>query len=294
MSLGFQVLVIDDDPNTLEILEQYLHLEGYRVVGASDGDEALRILRGNEVDLILLDIQMPKRDGFGTMDEIQNRPEWRDIPVIFLSSFDRPNLKVKALEMGAEDYVTKPFDRAELLSRIKVVLRRSRRFREVETCFHGDLATIPLPVLLQTLSLGSKTARVTLSDSQGWVEVRGGQFIGAGLAEFTGKDALLRLVFGARGSFDIEFEPTESQDQGMLLPIDSLLIEIAPRIDEANQILSEVVDPGARVRIKDGSTLNGASVTLLEALILLPDTLEANARHVIDALSNGQIEPSGP
>lgn len=292
--MGFQILVTDDDPNTLEILQQYLHLEGYRVIGAGNGDEALRVLRDSEVDLILLDIQMPQRDGFGTMSEIQERSAWRDIPVIFLSSFDRPNLKVKALEMGAEDYVTKPFDRAELLARIKVVLRRSRRFREVESCFHGDLATIPLAVLLQTMSLGSKTARVSLTDSQGWVEVREGQFIGAGLAQFTGKDALLRLIFGARGSFDIEFEPSEPQDQGMLLPIDSLLIEIAPQIDEAMEILSEIVDTGARVRINDGSILNGSSTTLLNALMLLPDSLENNARHVVEGLGNGKFEPAGP
>lgn len=294
MALGFQVLVVDDDPNTLELLEEYLHLDGYRAVGACNGDEALRVLQAGRIDLILLDIQMPKRDGFATLGEIQKRSEWRDIPVIFLSSFDRPNLKVKGLEMGAEDYVTKPFDRAELLARIKVVLRRSRRFREVENCFHGDLSSISLPVLLQTLSLGSKTARVTLSNPDSWIEVRDGYFIGAGLADFQGKEALLRLIFGARGSFDIEFEPKDSHDQGMSLPIDSLLIEMAPKIDEARDVLSEIVDPEARVKIKDGSTLNGSSTTLLNALILLPEDLESNARHVIEALANGQIEPAGP
>lgn len=289
MSLGYTILVTDDNPETLELLEAYLTLAGYRVLGANDGGQGLEILHLHQVDLILLDIQMPVRDGFSMMSGIRDNPLWSKIPVIFLSSFDRPNLKVKALEMGAEDYVVKPFDKAELLARIKAVLRRSHRFREVESCFHGDLSSISLPILLQTLALSSKSAQIKLPNVQGWIELEDGYFTGAGFAEFTGQEAVLRLIFGARGTFDVEFDPKVFHQQGIRIPVDSLLINIAPTIDELIGMLGKIPDLNARVKVNDGSILNGSYTTIQDAMILLPQDLKQNASHILHAVDDGKI-----
>ena len=291
MALGFTVLIIDDDSDTLELLGEYLALAGFHAIGAPNGEEGLVRLAQERVDLVLLDIQMPKKDGFSTMTEIRKNSEWSDIPVIFLSSFDRPNLKVKGLELGAEDYVTKPFDRAELLARIKAVLRRSRRFREVENCLHGDLASIPLPVLLQTLALGSKSALIKLPELAARIYIKEGQYVSSEYGKFTGKDALLRLIFGARGKFDIEFDPTGVQSSDVPLPIDSLLIEFAPIIDETTAGISAIIDPEAQVEIRDGSALNGATTIIRRVIMQLPGDIHENSKHVVQAVAEGRITP---
>ena len=293
MALGFTILIVDDNADTLGLMEEYLALAGFRALGATNGQEGLEMLARDTVDLVLLDIQMPKKDGFSTLQEMRKNLKWTEIPVIFLSSFDRPNLKVKGLEMGAEDYVTKPFDRAELLARIKAVLRRSRRFREVENCLHGDLSTIPLPVLLQTLALGGKTALIKLPELAAMIHIREGLYTGCEYGKFTGKDALLRLIFGARGKFDIEFDTSPAQGSGVSMPIDSLLIEFASVIDEATADISSVIDPETAVEIRDGSALNGAMTVVRRVVMQLPGNLRENSRQVAQAVSEGRITPIG-
>jgi CheY-like chemotaxis protein len=289
MALGYRVLIIDDDPETLNLLEQYLQLAGYDSIAAENGEEGIALLNAKGADLILLDIQMPKKDGFATMSEIQAHATWKEIPVIFLSSFDRPNLKVKALEMGADDYVTKPFDRAELQARIKVALRRSSRFQKIEEAFHGDLTDVPLPILLQTMALGGKTAEVKIIDPAASIYVKQGQFAGARMGSFSDEDALQRLLFGARGSFEIEFDSPHCQDATPIKQIDEILLQMAPVIDEVTEELSSVIDPDTEVEIKDGSAMNGMATTVRTAAIKLPGKLSENSRHIVDAISSGRI-----
>jgi len=288
MALGYRSLIIDDDLEILTLMQEYLRLEGYDPVTAENGEEAVALLQDEAVDLILLDIQMPRKDGFQTLQELGDHPQWREIPVIMLSSFDRPNLKVKALERGAEDYVTKPFDRAELLARIKVVLRRSQRFRQIEQCFHGDLDDIPLAILLQTMALSSKSAVIRLIDLEGTITVVNGEFAGAQFKQFEGKDALLRLVFGAQGTFDIEFEKVPYQGLAASVPIDELLMEVATVIDEVTAELAGVIDPAAHLQIHDGSILNGTTVSARRALVELPGNLFDNTRHLARSIQEGR------
>ena len=123
-----RLLVVDDQKTNLKIIGDILGKFGFDTILASDGDEALVQLEETPVDLVLLDVLMPGRDGFEVCQTIHSNPKWSDIPVIFLSAADDKNLIVRALEVGGVDYVTKPFNKAELISRVRtqVALKLAR------------------------------------------------------------------------------------------------------------------------------------------------------------------------
>ena len=114
-----RVLVVDDQEANLAIVGDMLGQSGYLALLAPDGDEAIRQLESQPVDLVLLDLMMPGRDGLEICRLIRSQSRWADIPVIFLSAAGDKNLIVRALEAGGVDYVTKPFNRAELITRVR-------------------------------------------------------------------------------------------------------------------------------------------------------------------------------
>lgn len=116
------VLVIEDDESIALGLEMNLGAEGYRVLAASDGERGLDLARSDEPDLVILDVMLPKMNGFEVLRVL--RGERRNMPIIMLSARGAELDKVMGLELGAEDYITKPFSLAELLARVKAVLRR--------------------------------------------------------------------------------------------------------------------------------------------------------------------------
>ena len=119
--LDTEILVIDDDPNICDLLKTFLESEGYEVKTAGDGIEGLNYFKLYEPDLVLLDIMLPKKDGCQVCREIR---EMSSKPVIMISAKGEVFDKVLGLELGADDFVVKPFDMKELSARIKAVLRR--------------------------------------------------------------------------------------------------------------------------------------------------------------------------
>jgi DNA-binding response OmpR family regulator len=118
-----RILIVDDDPSIRKFVRANLEARDYEVLLAGDGDEAIKMIERELPDLILLDIMMPKMDGFDVCRQIR---EWSQIPIIMLSARDGELDKVRCLDCGADDYLTKPFSLRELLSRISAVLRRTR------------------------------------------------------------------------------------------------------------------------------------------------------------------------
>lgn len=117
------IMVVDDQPRNMKIVSELLSLSmGYDITQAGSGEEALILLEATIPDLILLDVMMPDMDGVETCKLIKENPALADIPIIFLSAADDKNLIVQALESGGVDYVTKPFSRAELLTRVRTHL----------------------------------------------------------------------------------------------------------------------------------------------------------------------------
>lgn len=120
--MGQTVLVVDDEQNIVNIIAFNLKKEGYEVLTAGDGEEAVEIVEKHQPDLILLDIMMPKMDGYEACRKIREK---YNIPIIMLTARAEELDKVLGLEMGADDYVTKPFGTRELVARVKANLRRS-------------------------------------------------------------------------------------------------------------------------------------------------------------------------
>ncbi len=118
------VLLVDDDPALLEVMSIVLASEGYRVSTAEDGVEALRVVGRESLDLVVLDVMLPRMSGFEVLKKIR---EQSDVPVVMLTAKGQSVDKVVGLELGADDYITKPFDTKELLARIKAILRRFGR-----------------------------------------------------------------------------------------------------------------------------------------------------------------------
>ncbi|MFM2475621.1 response regulator [Celerinatantimonas sp. MCCC 1A17872] len=117
-----QILVVDDDQEILNLLEQYLSKSGFVVITAAEGEQMLKLLAGQEPDLIILDIMLPGDDGFTLCRKIRQDST---VPIIMLTANSDEMDKVVGLELGADDYIAKPFSPRELLARIKALLRRS-------------------------------------------------------------------------------------------------------------------------------------------------------------------------
>jgi two-component system response regulator VicR len=118
------VLVVDDEPNIIDVCTVYLQREGYQVISAMNGEEAIRQWRQHNPQLIVLDLMMPGKNGWQVCEEIRNE---RDVPIIMLTALGDEMDRLMGLTMGADDYLTKPFSPRELVLRVKGILRRLQR-----------------------------------------------------------------------------------------------------------------------------------------------------------------------
>jgi phosphoserine phosphatase RsbU/P len=128
-----RVLIADDVLVNRKLLASILAKAGFECLVAADGTEALEEVRAHRPDLVLLDVQMPGKDGYEVCAELKADPALADIPVIFLSSLDEPADKIKGLGVGAADYVTKPFNRGEILARVQTQIRLLHLHRSLQT-----------------------------------------------------------------------------------------------------------------------------------------------------------------
>jgi len=136
--MNARVLIVDDDADLVEGLRWYLEAEGFEIISATDGESAIEVFRSERPDLIILDIMMPKVDGIKVCETISSES---DALIVMLSARDSDIDKVRALKLGADDYVTKPFNVSELVARIQALIRRrdrskaalpARRWRNLE------------------------------------------------------------------------------------------------------------------------------------------------------------------
>src|SRR3989337_2242053 len=118
-----RILIADDEPRYLRLLEANLRTEGYEVVTAQDGAQAVDVFSNQPIDLVLMDVMMPRLDGFGATQRIR---EFSNAPIIILTAKGDEQDRVRGLDLGAEDYLVKPFSATELLARVRAVLRRAQ------------------------------------------------------------------------------------------------------------------------------------------------------------------------
>jgi DNA-binding response OmpR family regulator len=156
---SFKILLAEDDLNLGVLLVDYLETEGFVVKLCKDGELALKAFQGNQFDLCLLDVMMPKMDGFALAREI--RLKCQSMPVIFITAKSLREDKLKGYGMGADDYITKPFDEEELLWKIKAVIRRIPENKGECRIEIISIGKYRFDFKNQSLTIGGKTKRIT-------------------------------------------------------------------------------------------------------------------------------------
>jgi len=174
-----RIAIIDDEPDILELVDLHLKKAGFRTDGFLNAENFLKFIKIEHPDLIILDLMLPDADGLEICKELKKQAEYSSIPIIMLTAKGDETDKILGLELGADDYVTKPFSPKELVARVKAVLRRQQKREELPRIEIGGLLEI-LPEKHEVYVEGSKVELTStefrilqlLSSKKGWVFTR--------------------------------------------------------------------------------------------------------------------------
>ena len=159
-----KILICDDEKEILEILQIYLEKEGFEVVKAFDGQEALETLyRYDDIKLAILDVMMPKLDGNHLVKKIR---EVFNIPIIMLSAKNQDEDKIKALDLGADDYMVKPFNPLEIVARVKAQLRRIYKLNNIEESYNNIIKIGDIELDTYNVSVSIKDKKIELTSME--------------------------------------------------------------------------------------------------------------------------------
>ncbi|WP_437747145.1 response regulator [Sorangium sp. So ce1504] len=274
-----QLLLVDADPRSVRVLEVSLKKAGYSVTTAKDGADALAKLEVSTPDLVLSDTRLPNVDGYALVRKMKEHADWASIPVVFLTSQRSIEDKIRGLELGVEDYLTKPIFVRELIARVTLLLARrtregitTRHFSTTgRTRFSGSILDMNVVDLLQTFEVSRKSGIVHLShaDNEAQVYFREGKVVDATLGRLCGEEAVYRALLWNEGTFEVEFCKVDNPD-GIETSTQGLLMEGMRRVDEWGRLL-EALPSLATVFEVD-------SEELLERLNEIPDELNGILR----------------
>ncbi|MEL6546438.1 MAG: response regulator, partial [Myxococcota bacterium] len=240
------LLLVDNDPKSLRVMEVSLRKSGFSVTTAVNGVDAIEKVRISPPELILSDTKMPEMDGFEFCRQLKHDAKLGQIPFIFLTAEKSVDHKIKGLELGVDDYLTKPIYIKEIVTRIKILLEKKEKEslekRDPRSNFAGDLADMGVVDLIQTIEIGRKsgTIRFRRDDGKlGQLYFRNGKVIDAELDRLKGEHAVYRLMVWNDGKFDIEFGQIERNDV-VELSSQGLLMEGMRRLDEWGRLLEQL------------------------------------------------------
>jgi CheY-like chemotaxis protein len=241
------LLLVDGDPKSLRVMEVSLKKAGFSVTTAANGRDALEKCEISQPDLVLSDTKMPEMDGFELCRRLKDDDRYRGTPFIFLTGQKSVEYKVKGLELGVEDYLTKPIYIKEIVTRVKILLQKREKERlekkDLRAAFAGNLADMGVVDLVQTLEMGKKSGALHVKNKQGVEAVcyfRDGRILDCELSgKVAGENAFYRLLNWQEGEFAIEFKPIEREER---IPVSTqgLLMEGMRRIDEWGRIVEQL------------------------------------------------------
>jgi DNA-binding response OmpR family regulator len=197
-----RILIVDDEPAIRKFVRANLEVRDYETLLATDGSEACEIIEREMPDLIILDIMMPKTDGFEVCRQVR---EWSKIPIIFLSARAGEMDKVKCLELGADDYITKPFGVDELLARVKAVMRRVKAANETDNLPIFSFSELKVDFAKHLVEINNETVNLTATEYKmlSYLAMNAGRVITVGQLlehvwgeEYSGSDHLLQVNIG--------------------------------------------------------------------------------------------------
>lgn len=212
-----KILIIDNDPSYTVPLRAALVKAGYEVTCLEDGSKAMEMVKNLPADLVISEVEFSQFNGHEFFKEIRSNPSLKSIPYIFISNQKRVDDRIKSIELGVDDYITKPYFVEELVARVDALFAELSQLGETqsqpERGFSGSLLEMNLVDLLQTLELGKKSAIVKLThDSrEGFVYVKDGEVIDALLEDFAPEQALLKMFSWNIGSFAVEMTVVERE-----------------------------------------------------------------------------------
>jgi len=290
-----QLLLVDSDPRSVRVLEVSLRKAGYSVTTAVDGRDALEKLELATPDLILTDTRLPHLDGYALVRKVKERADWALIPVVFLTSQRSIEDKIRGLELGVEDYLTKPIFVRELIARVNLLLAKrtqegiaTKQPQSSRTRFTGLLEDMGVVDLLQTFEVSRKSGVVHLDAGEthhAKIFFRDGKVVDASLGRLVGEEAVYRTLVWGSGSFEVEFCKVDADDV-IEATTQHLLMEGMRRVDEWGRLL-EALPPLTTVFELDANQL-------LERLNEIPDELNGILRLFDGSRTLMQVVDASP
>jgi CheY-like chemotaxis protein/uncharacterized membrane protein len=243
------LLLVDGDTKSLRVLEVSLKKAGFNVTIALNGADALAKVETAAPDLIISDTKMPEMDGFELVERLKQHAEWTHIPFIFLTAQSDVEDKIRGLELGVEDYLTKPIYIKEIITRVKILLQKKQREsledanrRNTRTKFAGQLADMAVVDLIQTIEISRKSGVIHFKHpdgKRGTLYFRNGKVIDGELGRLAGEEAVYRLLLWNEGEFEVEFKNLRRRDV-IELSSQGLLMEGMRRVDEWGRLCEQL------------------------------------------------------
>jgi DNA-binding response OmpR family regulator len=239
------LLLVDSDAKSLRVMEVSLKKAGFSVTTAVNGKDALEKVQISPPDLVLSDTKMPELDGFELCRALKSDERFRPVPFVFLTNQKSVEFKVKGLELGGDDYLTKPIYIKEIVTRVRMILQKAEKERlekrETKSGFAGSLADMGVVDLVQTFEIGRKTGTITISegDRVGIAWFRDGRVVDAELGRLKGENAFYRMLNTFEGKFEVKFGPVERPDR-IEISTQGLLMEGMRRLDEWGRMLEQL------------------------------------------------------
>jgi len=230
-------------------MEVSLRKAGYSVTTAVNGEDALEKVAISVPDLVISDTKMEVMDGFEFCRRLKDNPSWSGIPFIFLTNQKSVEDKIRGLELGVDDYLTKPIYIKEIITRVTILLQKKERdklqLRDRKTSFAGSIDDMGVVDIIQTIELGRKTGIAHFSsgdDPPRTAEVffRNGKVIDARMGRLQGEKAVYRLLLWSSGTFDIDFRSSLNHPDNITLSSQGLLMEGMRRVDEWGRMLEQL------------------------------------------------------
>ena len=238
------LLLVDGDPKSLRVMEVSLKKAGFSVTIAADGKDALEKIEISPPDLVLSDTRLSELDGFELCRRLKADERLKHIPFVFLTSQKAVEFKVRGLEMGGEDYLTKPIYIKEIVTRARMILQKAEkeRFerREGRGGFTGSLSDLGVVDLVQTFEVGRKTGLIRLDgERSGTIYFRDGRVIDSELGRLAGENAFYRMLNTFEGQFEVQFVPVDRSER-IEVSTQGLLLEGMRRLDEWGRMLEQL------------------------------------------------------
>ncbi|HEX4621575.1 MAG TPA: response regulator, partial [Myxococcaceae bacterium] len=239
------LLLVDSDAKSLRVMEVSLKKAGFSVTTAIHGKDALEKVQISPPDLVLSDTKMPEMDGFDLCKTLKSDERYKHIPFVFLTNQKSVEFKVKGLEMGGEDYLTKPIYIKEIVTRVRMILQKAEQTsldrKETKAGFTGQLSDMGVVDLVQTFEIGRKTGTISIIEGErvGLIYFRDGKVVDAELGRVRGENAFYRMLNGVDGKFEVQFIPVDRPER-IEVSTQGLLMEGMRRLDEWGRMLEQL------------------------------------------------------